>query len=82
MTEPAIMADQATLLRLIALGASFFPVAVSYDPDTRKCSKVPKIKNWQKSSSFSINSSEQLNGHTAYGFHPETIGAIMNLIFI
>jgi len=72
---PNIQADKAVLASVLELGASFFPVLVSIDPDTGKCIKKPRVTKWQETSSFSIKRKEDLNGAFAYGFHPETIGA-------
>ena len=73
--SPTIEANKNTLETFLKLGATFFPVSIYLDSDTHKVAKIPNVKEWQKTTTFSINSKEQLNGHRAYGFHPETIGA-------
>lgn len=73
--QPTIEADKEILSSLMALGASFFPVQIGFDPKSQKSIKRPTIKEWQKSSSFYIKSSDDIGGFFAYGFHPETIGA-------
>ena len=72
---PTIEADKVQLANLLSLGASFFPVTVYYDPTDNKSYKIPNVKEWQKTSNFSIKEPKQLLASYAYGFHPETIGA-------
>ena len=74
---PNVKPDYDILSSLFLLGASYFPVHVELTPETGKCIKRPLIKEWQKTTRFSITSKEQFNGAFAFGFHPETIGAIV-----
>jgi len=69
-------ADKGALATLMALGASFFAVDVHLD-ELGKCVKVPRIRGWQKSADLPLATYGALNGAAAYGFHPETIGAIV-----
>lgn len=73
-TRPTISANIEVLESFLKLGASFFPVDVQFDPETGKATKHPLVRGWQEQASFPPL---ELGHHYAYGFHPETIDAIV-----
>lgn len=73
--QPDIKADLSALADLISRGASFFPVVV--DLVDGKCEKRPARRGWQLCPLGDIDDAAKLDGHAAYGFHPETIGAVV-----